>query len=63
MSVYKIESNQYDTFEIHQRRQIEDVVDEFGEDKNLKFLKALLGPRGVAISPCPWSLFWLVMKP
>ena len=36
MSVYKIETNQYDTFEIHQRRQIEDVVDEFGEDKNLK---------------------------
>jgi hypothetical protein len=35
-STNKIETNQYDTFEIHQRRQIEDVVDEFGEDKNLK---------------------------
>jgi hypothetical protein len=36
MSVYKIETNQYDTYEIHQGRQIEDVVEEFGEGKNLK---------------------------
>jgi hypothetical protein len=25
-----------DTFEIHQRRQIEDIVEEFGEDTNMK---------------------------
>ena len=26
----------YDTFEIHQRRQIEDIIDDFGEDTTLK---------------------------
>jgi hypothetical protein len=26
----------YDTFEIHQRRQIEDIIDEFGEDTTMK---------------------------
>jgi DNA-binding transcriptional regulator GbsR (MarR family) len=25
-----------DTFEIHQRRQIEDIIEEFGEDTNMK---------------------------
>jgi hypothetical protein len=39
-----------------------DMLDEM-LPKQLPFLKDLLGPRGVAISPCPWSLFWLVMKP
>jgi hypothetical protein len=34
--VYKIKMNQDDTFEIHQRRQVEYIVEEFGEDTNMK---------------------------
>jgi hypothetical protein len=33
--VYKIKMNQDDTFEIHQRRQVEYIVKEFGEDTNM----------------------------
>jgi hypothetical protein len=36
MFVYNIKMNQDDTFEIHQRRQVEDIVEEFGEDTNMK---------------------------
>jgi hypothetical protein len=56
-----------DTFEIHQRRQIEDIIEEFGEDTNMKKVdsrmeKGLNLPINTTADPriyTPQTIQWL----